>query len=168
MVEKPGRGRWLVVPVFALTILLLISFVLALLDIPKAFARGHPAPPKGSTFTCTPVAVWDGDGPIWCKEGVRIRLKGIAARELDGTCRRGHPCPPASGVAARDNLVKLLGGARGTMRSGHIIVAGPPLTCLSAGADRYHRALATCTLPSGTELGHAQVEAAAATNWSFP
>ena len=34
----------------------------------------------GATFTCTPVAVWDGDGPIWCAEGPRIRLEGIAAR----------------------------------------------------------------------------------------
>ena len=33
----------------------------------------------GATFTCTPVAVWDGDGPIWCAEGPRIRLEGIAA-----------------------------------------------------------------------------------------
>ena len=28
--------------------------------------------PAGQTFTCTPVAVWDGDGPIWCEEGPRI------------------------------------------------------------------------------------------------
>lgn len=23
----------------------------------------------GVTFSCTPQAVWDGDGPIWCAEG---------------------------------------------------------------------------------------------------
>lgn len=45
-----------------------------------------------ATFVCTPVAVWDGDGPIWCKEGPKIRIAGIAAREMDGTCSRGHPC----------------------------------------------------------------------------
>ena len=53
-----------------------------------------PAPakvPEGSTFACTATAVWDGDGPIWCEEGPRIRLRGIAAREIDGTCRPGHP-----------------------------------------------------------------------------
>lgn len=41
--------------------------------------------PHGEAFECTPVAVWDGDGPIWCAEGPRLRLAGIAARELDGT-----------------------------------------------------------------------------------
>jgi hypothetical protein len=41
--------------------------------------------PAGIAFPCTPVAVWDGDGPIWCAEGPRLRLAGIAARELDGS-----------------------------------------------------------------------------------
>ncbi|TKW74922.1 MAG: hypothetical protein DI610_05355 [Staphylococcus hominis] len=122
-------------------------------------------PAKGTSFTCTAVAVSDGDGPIWCKEGERIRLKGIATRELDNTCRRGHPCPAASGTAARDSLVALLGGARGTMRGGHIIVAGPPLACRSAGADSYRRTLATCKLPSGVELGTAQLARGMAAPW---
>jgi endonuclease YncB( thermonuclease family) len=42
--------------------------------------------PAGQTFQCTPTRVWDGDGPIWCGEGPRIRLSGIAAREMDGSC----------------------------------------------------------------------------------
>ncbi len=43
-----------------------------------------PIIPSGEIFTCTPTHVWDGDGPIWCEEGPRLRLAGIAARELDG------------------------------------------------------------------------------------
>ncbi len=58
----------------------------------------------GQTFNCTPVAVWDGDGPIWCAEGPKIRLAGIAAREIDGICKSGHPCPSASGLAARCSI----------------------------------------------------------------
>lgn len=46
--------------------------------------------------------VWDGDGPIWCAQGLRVRLAWIAARDIDGTCPRGHPDPKASGIAARD------------------------------------------------------------------
>ena len=65
--------------------------------------------PAGQLFDCTPTAVWDGDGPIWCAEGAHIRLSGIAAREMDGTCRPGHPCPAAGPIAARDHLVALLG-----------------------------------------------------------
>jgi endonuclease YncB( thermonuclease family) len=49
--------------------------------------------PSGKHFPCTPTHVWDGDGPIWCAEGPRVRLAGIAAREMDETCKSGHPCP---------------------------------------------------------------------------
>jgi len=60
------------------------------------FASAAATAPAGETFTCTPTRVWDGDGPIWCAEGPRIRLSGIAAREMDGTCRPNHPCPRAT------------------------------------------------------------------------
>jgi hypothetical protein len=56
----------------------------------------------GQTFACTPTHVWDCDGPVWCAEGPRIRRPGIAAREIDGTCWQGQPCPEAHGTAARD------------------------------------------------------------------
>ncbi|MFP5396240.1 MAG: hypothetical protein ACLGHF_08770, partial [Alphaproteobacteria bacterium] len=54
--------------------------------------------PDGEVFECTPTRVWDGDGPIWCAEGPRIRLAGIATREMDETCRDGHPCPDVKGI----------------------------------------------------------------------
>lgn len=62
---------------------------------------------SGQTFTCTPTHVWDGDGPVWCAEGPHLRIAGIAAREMDGTCRSNQPCPDASAVEARDALVQL-------------------------------------------------------------
>lgn len=65
--------------------------------------------PTGHQFNCTPTRVWDGGGPIWCAEGPRVRLAGIAAREIDGdlSCSmvrkgwalrwdrfwKGHRCP---------------------------------------------------------------------------
>ena len=54
----------------------------------------------GAAFTCTPVAIWDGDGPIWCAEGPKVRIAGVAAREMDGTCRPNQPCP-ATGATGR-------------------------------------------------------------------
>ncbi len=51
----------------------------------------------GARFSCTPIKVYDGDGPIWCAEGLRVRLAGIAAREMSGECRPGIlalPCRP--------------------------------------------------------------------------
>ena len=117
------------------------------------------------TFTCTPTRVWDGDGPIWCAEGPRIRLAAIAAREIDGTCRRGQPCPSASGEAARDHLVQLLGGPRGTTRDGHVLVAGPPLRCRSVGPDDYRRTVAWCSTARVGDLSCAQVRAGVALRW---
>lgn len=123
--------------------------------------------PAGESFRCTPARVWDGDGPIWCAEGPRLRIADIAARELDGSCRRGHPCPKASGIKARDVLVELLGGSRGTTRDGHVIVAGPPMQCRSRGPDRYRRTVAVCYLPTGEELGACMVKRAAAARWFY-
>jgi len=85
----------------------------------------------GLSFICTPTAVWDGDGPIWCAEGPRIRIAGISARELDGTCRPHNPCPRASGQAARDALVRVLGTPRGSRPDGHILISARPMSCTS-------------------------------------
>ena len=68
-----------------------------------------PIVPAGETFACTPTAVWDGDGPVWCAEGPRVRLAGIAAREADGSCIANQPCPDATAEQARDTLAALIG-----------------------------------------------------------
>jgi endonuclease YncB( thermonuclease family) len=117
-----------------------------------------------AAFICTPVSVWDGDGPIHCAEGPRVRLARIAARELDGSCRPGHPCPSASGVAARDHLVRLLGGARGRTRDGHIRVRGPRLSCRANGMT-YGRVAAWCSAPRIGDLGEAMVRDGFAMRW---
>lgn len=119
----------------------------------------------GQTFICTPVAVWDGDGPIWCAEGPKIRLAGIATREIDETCRDGHPCPRASGVAARDHLVRLIGRQRGLAKTGHIQVRGPALTCRSDGSAGGSRTAAWCTHPRTGDLSSAMVRSGFALRW---
>lgn len=90
--------------------------------------------PSGSMFICTPVAVWDGDGPVWCAEGPKVRIAGVAAREMDGTCKDNQPCPPVAAVEARDRLVELFGGSRGTLPQGHIQVRAAPMQCVSDGS----------------------------------
>lgn len=122
--------------------------------------------PAGTTFACRPVSVWDGDGPIRCAGGAKVRLRGIAAREIDGSCRPRQPCPRASGVNARDRLVQLLGGARGVTHDGHVLVDGPNLRCRSFGPDDYRRVVAACRLPDGRELGCEQVRARVALRWA--
>lgn len=120
---------------------------------------------SGTSFACTPTRVWDGDGPIWCAEGPRIRLAGIATREIDETCQPGHPCPDADGRIARAALVKLLGGARGSAASGHVLVRGPRLACVSQGSARGNRTAAWCTSNATGDLSCAMVRGGWALRW---
>jgi hypothetical protein len=134
----------------------------------------HPLPPKavaqvvsaGRTFTCTPTAVWDGDGPILCAEGPKIRIAGVAAREIDDSCRPGQPCPPVTGVEARDRLVSLFGGARGTLPHGHIKVRAPAMTCMSDGSAGGSRTAAWCRSPTFGDLSCAVTARGGAVRWS--
>ena len=105
--------------------------------------------PSGTSFTCTPTHVWDGDGPIWCAEGPKIRLSGIAAREMDGLCRSNQPCPAASAVAAR----------------GHLIVRGPKLQCRSVGGGKGERTAAWCSAPNVGDLSCAMVRSGTVLRW---
>jgi endonuclease YncB( thermonuclease family) len=120
---------------------------------------------RGNTFSCTPIRVWDGDGPIWCAEGPRIRLAGIAAREMDGSCGAGHPCPAAEAKASRDHLASLIGRVTGTSREGHLTVAGPPLTCTSNGSAGGSRTGAWCVSPASGDLSCRMVKDGFAARW---
>ena len=121
--------------------------------------------PAGETFTCTPTRVWDGDGPVWCEEGPRIRLSGIAARELDGSCRPDNPCPRADAIEARDALVALVGRTIGIGSHGHIMVDGPTMRCVSTGSAGGNRTAAWCVSPRGGDLSCAMVRGGWAVRW---
>lgn len=121
--------------------------------------------PAGQTFDCTPTHVWDGDGPVWCAEGPRIRLSGIAARETDGSCRSNQPCPDASAEQARDALVELVGQPTGVSRHGHILVSGPTMRCLSTGGGGGDRTAAWCVSPRVGDLSCAMIETGTVLRW---
>jgi endonuclease YncB( thermonuclease family) len=121
--------------------------------------------PSGKVFTCTPTRVWDGDGPVWCAEGPRLRLAGIAAREMDGSCRPNQPCPRASAVQARDALVRLLGTSSGTSREGHVLIRGAALTCRSLGRGSGQRTAAWCASPARGDLSCAMLRTGAVLRW---
>lgn len=132
---------------------------------PKGDAAAAPVVSAGQTFTCTPTAVWDGDGPVWCAEGPKIRIAGVAAREIDESCRPRQPCPAVSGVDARDRLVRLFGGPRGKLPTGHIKVRAAAMSCLSAGDGKGDRTAAWCTSPDFGDLSCAVVSAGGAVRW---
>lgn len=121
--------------------------------------------PAGQVFACTPTRVWDGDGPIWCEEGPRIRLAGIAAREHDGTCRSNQPCPDADATETRDALVRLVGRPTGMSPQGHVLVHGPTMRCLSEGNGRGSRTAAWCVSPVGGDLSCGMVRGGWALKW---
>ena len=122
--------------------------------------------PAGETFACTPTHVWDGDGPIWCAEGARVRVSGIAAREIDGSCRTNQPCPDANAEDARDYLVSLVGKPVGSSEHGHVLVRGPAMTCVSTGSAGGNRTGAWCNSPQGGDLSCAMVASGYALKWN--
>ena len=103
---------------------------------------------------------------MWCAEGPKLRLAGIAAREMDGSCRRGQPCPRASAQAARDALVQLLGGPRGRKPDGHVLVRAPALSCRSTGDAHYGRTGALCTLADGRGLSCVMLASKTVSRWA--
>lgn len=121
--------------------------------------------PSGESFECTPTHVWDGDGPIWCEEGPRIRVSGIAARELDGTCSINHPCPDATAEEAKAALANLVGYPVGVSEHGHILVQGPTMSCISTGSAGGNRTGAWCTSPRSGDISCAMVATGLALRW---
>lgn len=135
----------------------MLSLVVSLLSIPVI--------PAGETFSCTPIRVWDGDGPVWCSEGPRVRLAGIAAREMDETCNANQPCPRASARASRDFLVSLLGEHGGISQHGHVVIIGPRIRCVSTGSAGGTRTGAWCQSPRSGDISCRMVESGYAARW---
>lgn len=146
----------------------IINWAWLVLATSATHAGASPAPivTSGDRFICTPIAVWDGDGPVWCSEGPKLRLTGIAAREMDGSCRPGQPCPSSTALAARDALVRMFGGKRGQFANGHIAVRGPALRCQSEGQGKGDRTAAWCILPDGTDVSCRMVSTGTVLRWA--
>lgn len=145
------------------------TFLIAmqLLCVATAIARRAPIVPAGQVFSCTAVRLWDGDGPIACAEGMKVRLARINTRELDGSCRPGAPCPAAGGVQAREHLAALLGGAIGRTPDGHVELRPAVLACRSDGWGKGDRTAAWCAL-RGVDLSEAMIRDGFAAPWRDP
>ena len=99
-------------------------------------------------FACKVAYVNDGD-TLRCEDGTRVRLHAIAARETDGSCSPGHPCPSASAADSTSAPTRL---------------AGRRITCIRTGQS-YQRVTAICHNSSGVEINCAMVESGAAVLW---
>lgn len=98
------------------------------------------APPSG--FVCLKPTHHDGDAIRCSGTGRSMRLYGIDAPEMPGSCRPGRRCTPGDPYAARDHLVSL--------------TRGKPVECRQVDRDHYGRQIVRCTA-GGVDLSCAMV-----------
>jgi len=102
-------------------------------------------------FRCEVTSVHDGD-TMRCADGTRIRLQGIDANEMDGTCH--HSCAPGTAEEARQYL--------------EVMALGRTATCVPTGRS-YRRVTAWCRVDNDlgprTDLSCAQVASGHAVIW---
>lgn len=108
-------------------------------------------------FECRVTKVHDGDGPLWCADGRKVRIAGTQSPDFEDTdpCRRGKAAYVCSDVLARrsQQIVERL-----TLN----------LTLRCQPVDRsYSRIVARCTLPDGRSLSCATIAAGAAQRWDY-
>lgn len=102
-----------------------------------------------STFECRVSKVHDGD-TLSCADGTRVSLHAVAAREIDGSCSPGHPCPAASAASARRALQEL--------------ADGQTIQCSQTGHS-HDRVTAICWTNSGREINCAMVRSGTTVLW---
>lgn len=150
---KPKRRIGLGALAIGLIILAAIAFIVI-------NALGDREAPRvdlaaGKQFPCTVQSVYDGDGPINCAERdtqgnqVRVRIRGIEARDADNSCRHPNLCPEASGAEARAVMERLAVGR---------------LDCTSFGPS-YNRVDAFCRNPGGQDLSCEMLKSGTAVRW---
>lgn len=121
----------------------------ALLGPKIVYAPGaEPAAVPGG-FTCTVASITDGD-TLRCTDGKRVRIAGINAREHDGTCNIGAPCPAASPHEATSALSAL--------------ASGQVLRCKPNGRT-YNRIAAFCRTSGGVDLSCAMLHSGTVARW---
>lgn len=109
-------------------------------------------------FACTVTRVHDGDGPLWCSNGTKVRIAGVQAPDFESAvpCRSADPrrlnyrCDNAAAHRSQQIVERL--------------VLRRALRCVPTGKS-YNRVVARCTLPDGRSLACAAVASGAAVRW---
>lgn len=96
------------------------------------------------SFLCSSPSHHDGDNLRCADLEHTIRLQGIDAPEMPGSCRSGRDCTPGDPFAARDYLRSL--------------TRGRAVQCSPEGTDRYGRIIARCAV-DGVDLSCAMIAA---------
>lgn len=108
-----------------------------------------------ASFLCLVTRVHDGDGPLWCANGVRVRVAGVQAPDFENAvpCRRGRAAYVCSNVKAERSR-----------RVVERLTLNRTMICQTVGKS-YKRVVARCTLTDGRSLSCAMIAAGAATRW---
>lgn len=107
-------------------------------------------------FPCTVIRVHDGDGPLWCAEGMKIRIAGIQAPDFD----TAPPCHDRRRVNYRcDNAA-----AERSRQVVEGLTLHRRLRCRPVALS-YRRIVARCTLRDGRSLSCAVLAAGGAVRW---
>lgn len=106
-------------------------------------------------FECRVIKVHDGDGPLWCADGRKVRIAGVQAPDFTTAepCRRRKP-----GYVCND------AEARRSKQIVELLVLGRPLSCRPVDRS-WQRVVARCTLPDGRSLTCAVMAHGAAVRW---
>lgn len=116
----------------------------------------HAVP--SAPFICTVTRVHDGDGPLWCSNGVKVRIAGVQAPDF----RSAEPCRHPD--ARRHNYACNDAAAKRSRLTVERLVLHRSMSCLPVGAS-YGRVVARCTLADGRSLSCAVIAAGAAVRW---
>jgi endonuclease YncB( thermonuclease family) len=131
-----------VVAIFAIGLLAIFAIGLGLTRMHGLrLVPDRVAASSNGGFACTVASVTDGDA-LRCTDGTRVRIAGINAREKDGTCNVGAPCPSASAEQATSVLSAL--------------AAGRVLQCQANGTT-YDRIAAFCRTADGVDVSCAMM-----------
>jgi endonuclease YncB( thermonuclease family) len=109
-------------------------------------------------FTCDVIRVHDGDGPLWCRSGEKVRVAGIQAPDFASAAPCRRPAARRATYTCND---------RAAARSQQIVsrlTLHKRLACQPVGTS-YKRIVARCTLPDGRSLSCAAISAGAAVRW---
>ena len=109
-------------------------------------------------FVCAVVRVHDGDGPLWCANGIKVRIALVQAPDYEDAdpCRRRD--------ASRANYTCNNAAADHSQQIVERLVLHQAMMCQPMGMS-YSRVVARCTLADGRSLSCAVIAAGAAVRW---
>lgn len=101
-----------------------------------------PALASAPPFCCIVNRVHDGNGPLWCSNGIRVRIAGVQAPDFKNVspCRAADP--------RRNNYRCDDAAAKRSQQIVEGLVPHTTLRCEPAG-ESYSRIVARCILPDG-------------------